>query len=150
MPGSRGRSKRQNLRIAGITRLGYKPLLDRAHRSLRSRQDDNAPPRHIVLRVHYGHEFEEITRRISQNSKLSYDGQQITIFRDYPSEVVKQRSQFAAVRGILRGIPGVRFGLKYPAKLRVTYNGLERTFTDHKEARKYAENIADTTKDKGL
>lgn len=155
-----GRSKRQNLRIAGVregrehgqnTRdfvaqllkdvlaLDEKPKLDRAHRALRVRSDDNGPPRHLILRVHHCQVLEEILRRAAKDRNLTYQGQRIRIFQDFPPEVVRQRALFTKTREMLRDKPGVRFGLLYPAKLRVTCDGTETVFTDPNEALQFAQ-----------
>lgn len=155
-----GRSKRQNLRIMGlkegteqgqaprefaagllkeVLELKEKPIIDRAHRALRQRPGDGEPPRHFILKIHYGHDFEDIFRRITSKKDLTFQGQRIQMFRDLPQEVAKARAAFTPVRKMLRGKPGVRFGIMYPAKLRVTHDGRERMFTDPKEALAYAE-----------
>lgn len=159
-----GRSKRQNLRLAQVKeglengvktrdfvaqllaevlQLDEKPLLDRAHRALRTRPGDNEPPRHLIIRVHYCHVFDEILKKVMQARTIKYQGQQIQIFRDFPPAVVKRRAAFTPARRLLRDKPGVKFGLVYPAKLRVTYNGNETTFTDAEEARRFAEHLSD-------
>lgn len=155
-----GRSKRQNLRIAGVKegeengqkardfvaqllmevlQLDEKPVIDRAHRALRQRPGDNEPPRHLILRVHYCHALESILQKVMKSKSLTYRGQRIQVFRDFPPTVVKRRAAFTPARKLLRDQPGVKFGLLYPAKLRVTHNGKETTFTDPEEARLYAE-----------
>ncbi|KAI4891660.1 hypothetical protein NFI96_007545, partial [Prochilodus magdalenae] len=157
-----GRSKRQNLRIAGVKeglengqktrdfvaqlltdvlQLEEKPVIDRAHRALRVRLGDNELPRHLIIRVHYCHAFEEILKKVMQSRTLTYQGERIQIFRDFPPAVVKRRAAFTPARNLLRDKPGVRFGLVYPAKLRVTHNGKETTFTDAEEARLFAERL---------
>ena len=86
-----GRSKRQNLRIAGVKegeekgqkardfvaqllmevlQLDEKPLIDRAHRALRQRPGDNEPPRHLILRMHYCHALESILHEIPNASNI--------------------------------------------------------------------------------
>ena len=155
-----GRSKRQNLRVVGIregredgqkTRdfvaqmlkevlnLEKVPEIDRAHRALRRRPGDNEPPRHLIARIHYCHAYEDIMQKTIAIKDLSYQGQRIHIFRDLPPEVVKRRAAFTPARRMLRDKPGVRFGLLYPAKLRVSHHGSEMFFTDPEEARQYAE-----------
>ena len=155
-----GRSKRQNLRIAGVKegeergqkardfvaqllmevlQLDEKPVIDRAHRALRQRPGDNEPPRHLILRVHHCHALESILQKVMRSQNLTYRGQRIQVFRDFPPTVVKRRAAFTPARKLLRDQPGVKFGLLYPAKLRVTHNGKETTFTDPEEARLYAE-----------
>ncbi|KAL0179771.1 hypothetical protein M9458_025213, partial [Cirrhinus mrigala] len=121
-----GRSKRQNIRIAGIREgmengqgarefvaklLMEVPVLDRAHRALRSRPEDSDPPRQLIARIHHGHTMEKIMRKVSSQRKLTFNGRSIQIFRDYPSAVVKRRAAFARVRQILRDKPGVKFGI---------------------------------------
>lgn len=154
-----GRSKRQNIRIAGIREgmengqgagefvakllmevlgLDELPVLDRAHRALRSRPDDSDPPRQFIARIHHGHTMENIMRKVSSQRKLTFNGRSIQIFRDYPSAVVKRWAAFARVRQILRDKSGVKFGILYPAKLRVTYSEGEKLFTDANEAWKFA------------
>lgn len=108
-----GRSKRQNIRITGIREgmengqgarefvaklLMEVPVLDRAHRALRSRPEDSDPPRQFIARIHHGHTMEAIMRKVSSQRKLTFNGRSIQIFRDYPSAVVKQRAAFSRVR----------------------------------------------------
>lgn len=128
--------------------LDEKLVLDRAHRTLRTQPEDNPlPPRHLILWVHHCHVLEEILRKVAKDRNLSFQGQLKRIFQDYPPEIVRRRGLFSKTRGILRDIPGVRFGLLYSAKLRITYDGTDSLFTDPKEAQKYAEEIARTARD---
>ncbi|XP_060941531.1 coiled-coil domain-containing protein 40-like [Limanda limanda] len=90
------RSKRQNLRIAGVKegaeggqkpsdfvvqllvevlRLDEKPVIDRAHRALRQRPGDNEPPRHLILRVHYCHAGEHPAEGPTQSAMEGSDSQ---------------------------------------------------------------------------
>ncbi|KAJ8377871.1 hypothetical protein AAFF_G00250220 [Aldrovandia affinis] len=102
-----GRMRRNNIRLLGIPEgvegsrptesvagllqellgLDEKPLLDRAHRTLRSR-----PGR----------------------------GRRVSIFPDYTTAVAKKRASFGDVKRQLRACPGVKYGLIYPAVLRLT------------------------------
>ncbi|CAL1585978.1 unnamed protein product [Knipowitschia caucasica] len=153
-----GRSKRQNLRVAGLREgredgrdgrelaalllkealdLDELPLIDRAHRALRRRQGDDEPPRHFIIRVHYSHTFEKIMKKVISTREISFQGQKIHIFRDLPQEVAKRQAAFTTVRKLLRDKPGVRYGLLYPAKLRLSHDGTEKFFTDPDEARRY-------------
>ena len=154
-----GRSKRMNIRIAGVKEgkedgqrasdfvaqllkttldLPDVPLLDRAHRALRTRSGDDGPPRHFIAKVHYNHTLDEILRRVGAKKNVTFGGDRIQVFRDLPQAVVKRRAAFTPVRNLLRDKPGVRFGLLYPAKLRITYKDTDMTFTDPSAARKYA------------
>lgn len=123
------------MEVLGLDEL---PVLDRAHRALRLRPEDSDPPWQLIARIHHGHTMEKIMRKVSSQRKLTFNGRSIQIFRDYPSAVVKRRAAFARVRQILRDKPGVKFGILYPAKLRVTYSEGEKLFTDANEAWKFA------------
>ncbi|KAJ8357909.1 hypothetical protein AAFF_G00056430 [Aldrovandia affinis] len=47
------------------------------------------------------------------------------------------RAAFNGVRQQLRGLEGVRFGIAHPARLRITYNGTEKSFLNPEEAQAY-------------
>lgn len=145
-----GRSRRNNLRLIGIEEgveqgqpikfvsdllqdileLDGAPLLDRAHRSLRAKPKPGEPPRVFIMRVHYTHVRDEILRK-SSLKPLMYNGKKVYIFPDYTFAVSKKRSAFGEVKKRLRAIEGVKFGLRFPATLRVTFPGKkEHSFVD--------------------
>lgn len=155
-----GRTRRQNIRIAmlregaekgaelsgfasqllkDVLTLDDLPLVDRAHRALRRRPDDTGPPRTLVVRLHYYRDVTMILRKAATLRDLTYRGQKIRIFPDFTPEIAQRRAAFNGARALLRDKPGVRYGLLYPAKLKVTYRGTETMFTDAKEAQKFAE-----------
>lgn len=150
-----GRSRRNNIRLIGLAEglelpnsrefisqllrdlLGLEdvPLLDRAHRSSREKPKEGAPPRPIIIRVHYFHVKELILRRAGAAAPLLYQGRKIFIFPDFTSSVAKKRSQFGNAKRLLHSCPGVKFGLFYPAELRITLpNGAVRKFSDPEAA----------------
>ncbi|KAJ4948200.1 hypothetical protein JOQ06_019737 [Pogonophryne albipinna] len=135
-----GRSRMNNIRLVGISeglegprptefiakllqeilRLDEKPLLDRAHRTLRDRPREGDAPRPFVVRVHYFHIRNEILRRAGEPSPLLCQGKRISIFADYTSTVPKKRAAFGTVKRQLHSCPGSKFGLLYLAVLRIT------------------------------
>uniref|UniRef100_A0A9J8C8R9 Transposase element L1Md-A101/L1Md-A102/L1Md-A2 n=1 Tax=Cyprinus carpio carpio TaxID=630221 RepID=A0A9J8C8R9_CYPCA len=154
------RSRRQNIRILNIkegAESGIKPRdfvarllaealslekpphVDRAHRALRARSGNDEPPRAFILRLHYVHEMEEIMQKAAKMQQILFRGERINIFPDYPPAVVKRRALFKRARELLKDKPGVKYGLQYPAKLRVSHNGKEFYFTDPDKAVKFAE-----------
>lgn len=157
-----GRSRRHNVRITGIPEgaegpkprefiagllqellsLDEKPLIDRAHRTLRKRPEPHEPPRPFVLRLHYYHVLEDIMRKAAAAKQLHYDGKRIQIFPDYPPAVAKRRALFNRTRELLRAQPGIRYGLLYPARLLVTHEGKQTSFTDPKKAEEFAERLS--------
>lgn len=109
--------------------LEAKPLLDRAHRTLRAKPKQGEPPRPIVIRVNRFPDRNLILQRASKASPLMFNGRRIHIFPDFVPTVAKQRAAFAAVKKELRDHPGVRFGLRYPATLLITLpSGQEKRF----------------------
>lgn len=138
-----GRSRRNNIRLVGlpeglegprptdfiaqllkeILQLDEEPLLDRAHRILRDKPKEGAAPRPFVVRIHYFHIRNKILRRAGELSPLLYRGKKISIFADYASSVAKKRAAFSIVKRQLHSCPGVKFGLVFPAVLRITLPG---------------------------
>ena len=154
------RSRRNNLRITGIKErredgkratdfisqclketlgLDKPPVLDRAHRTLRVRPGDSDPPRAFIIRCHYYQEKEEILKKAGQRKQLTTgDGDNVRIQPDYTQAVAKQRAEFNEVRGLLRSCEGIRYGLWYPAELRITTaDGVRTTFKDPKQAKDF-------------
>lgn len=104
------RSRRSNLRIAGVKEgrehgkritefvagllkdalnLENTPLLDRAHRTLRSKPtDDNEPPRAFVVRCHYFSEKEDILKKaIEMKIITTSHGDRIRVLADFTQAV---------------------------------------------------------------
>lgn len=103
--------------------LDDKPMLDRAHRTLRAKPKDGEPPRPLVIRVNLFQVRNHILRRAGEASPLSYMGRRISIYPDFTPAVAKKRAAFASVKKVLHSCPNVKFGLLYPATLRITLPG---------------------------
>lgn len=149
-----GRARMNNLRLIGVPegvegarptefvaqllkdslRLDEVPLLDRAHRTLRPKPKEGEQPRPIVIRVHFLHVRNDILRRAgetSRNSPLLYQGKRLLIFPDYTSSVAKKRAAFVDVKRRLHSCPDVKFGLRFPAVLRISLpDGATHSFED--------------------
>ena len=145
-----GRSRRNNLRLVGVAEglekgnptqfvsqllkeamgLDEAPVLDRAHRALRQAPRPGDPPRPFIIRVHYAQTRDEILRKAGQ-APISFNGKAIHVYPDFTAAVMKKRNAFMEVKKRLRSIEGARYGLRYPATLRVTLPGRrEHTFDD--------------------
>lgn len=150
-----GRSRRNNLRLVGlpegsessrpteyvaqllqaILQLQDKPLLDRAHRTLREKPKKGEPPRPLVIRVHYFHVRTEILQKAAELSPLNTNRKRLSIFADYTTAVAKKRASFRVVKRVLHSCPGVKFGLLFPAVLRITLaDGVSHKFTESSAA----------------
>lgn len=145
------RSRRNNIRLVGVPEgaetphprefvsqllkdiliLDEAPLLDRVHRSLREKPKTGAPPRPLIVRVHYFHVKEQILRRAGDAAPLLFQGKKLSVFPDFAPAVAKKRSQFAGVKRLLHNCPGIKFGLFYPAELRISLpDGAVHKFID--------------------
>uniref|UniRef100_A0A087YRW2 L1 transposable element RRM domain-containing protein n=1 Tax=Poecilia formosa TaxID=48698 RepID=A0A087YRW2_POEFO len=146
-----GRSRLNNIRLVGVSEgsegqqptkfastllqdllgLDAKPALDQAHRTLRARPAEGQPPRPFVVRVTLLQERNEILRRARESYPLLYKGKRVFIFPDYSTSVAKKRASFTKVKKELHSCPGIKFGLLFPAILRITLpNGQIRKFED--------------------
>ncbi|CAL1601025.1 unnamed protein product [Knipowitschia caucasica] len=154
-----GRSRLNNIRIVGIPensegprptefvagllhdllRLDAKPVLDRAHRTLRPRPGEGAPPRPFVVRVNMYQVRNEILRK-ARESPLHFNGRRVLIFPDYTTAVAKKRATFGRVKKELHSCPGVKFGLLFPATLQITLtSGTSHKFEDPDAALDFVE-----------
>lgn len=153
------RSRRNNIRIIGVpeekpsTTVAISKLLkevlnidkdiiiDRSHRTLQPRPKPGARPRVIVARLHYHSDCVEVLKRAREKRQLKVGDMSISIFPDFTAKTARARSAFNDVRRLLRSIPGVKFGFLHPAKLRVTFNGVERQFNSPDLAKSYVNSL---------
>lgn len=149
------RSKRQNVRVLGLPEgleekdaraymaamftcllgdlLSGPPELDRAHRSLQPKPRPGDPPRPMIVRFHRYVEKEAVLRWAKSHKDSSYNGHKIKIFEDFSAAVARSRAAFNPVKGRLYR-RGVRFGMLFPARLRVTHNNREYVFNSPEAA----------------
>ena len=116
------------------------PLVDRSHRAQAMPREGTNPrtsPRAIVARLHYYNDCANILNQARDKQRIKVRGMTISVFPDYTTRVAKARSAFNDVRKLLKDLEGVRFGIAHPAKFRVTYNGVEKTFLDPDAAETY-------------
>lgn len=162
-----GRARRQNIRIVGIkegeekanptdfvTRLipqllgqsnFSKPIkIDRAHRSLKPKPQDNERPRVIIAKVHNDCDVSKILRLSRQQAPLNYQGSRVFIFPDYTAEVSSQRQAFNNVKKRLTD-SGAKCSLRFPAKLQVVYNSEVKVFNTPADAERFASSLNDSS-----
>ncbi|XP_072562893.1 uncharacterized protein [Paramormyrops kingsleyae] len=120
-----------------ILNLEETPRLDRGHRSLAPRLREGERPRPFIIRVHHGDVKDRILRLSSQKKQLFYKEKRVHIFPDFTLEIAKKRAAFKEAKQLLRTVKDVRFGLRYPATFRITFDGEEKTFTDPHRAISY-------------
>uniref|UniRef100_A0AAV2KVU7 L1 transposable element RRM domain-containing protein n=1 Tax=Knipowitschia caucasica TaxID=637954 RepID=A0AAV2KVU7_KNICA len=160
------RSRRCNLRIFGVKegqetgarvstyvaellqyvfKLDTEPVIDRAHCTLQKTPDKGHPPRAFVVKCHYYQEKDAILRKALASQRLvSKDGDTVRVFPDYTHNVARQRAAFIQAKQLLRQCEGVKYGLLYPAKLKITTgDGEQKMFTDPMKATTFARGLLD-------
>ncbi|RXN33329.1 putative transposase element L1Md-A101/L1Md-A102/L1Md-A2 [Labeo rohita] len=154
------RTRRNNVRIVGVPEgpntsttaavasllkeafnLEKESLLDRSHRTLQPTPKPGDRPRAIVCRFHYHTDCVDILRRARERRQIKVGDQPIAVFPDYTAKIARARTAFNVVRQQLRGIEGVRYGLFHPARLRITYKGVEKDFVSAEEAGDYVKTL---------
>lgn len=152
-----GRMRRGNIRIVGVEerpnsaspnevskiikealRMDREVKVDRSHRATAPKKPGNGErPRIIVAKLHYDGDAADILRRAKDQAPLMFNGKRIAIFPDYTTSVAKARAAFTDARRALRGRSDVRFGLLFPARLKITYKGDSKEFKDPAKAMDY-------------
>ena len=94
---------------------------DRAYRSLRARPRERDPPWPFIIGVHYYHVRDQILHQAGEASPLLYRGKRLSIFPDFTASVAKIRVMFGNTKRLLHTCPGVKFGLFFPAELRISH-----------------------------
>lgn len=157
------RSRRDNLRVVGIPEgvekgnptefmsnfffevlgpLGLEspPSLERAHRAAGAKPGADERPRAMILKVHRFQVKERILRLARQQDKLIFHGSRVHIFPDFSVDIMKRRASYNTVKNQLRAA-GVRYGLLYPARLRVSFNGTDQVFLTPQAAENFFSNV---------
>lgn len=154
------RSRRNNIRIIGLSEehgtvdaatvsillknaldLGKEPVVDRAHRSLQPKPKPGERPRPIIARLHYYADCVDILRRARAQRWIKVNDSSISIFPDLTARTAKARAAFNNIRRQLRDIPNIKFGLLYPARLRITRGNVTREFTSPDEAAAFVKTL---------
>ncbi|KAK1906699.1 LINE-1 type transposase domain containing protein 1 [Dissostichus eleginoides] len=112
------------------------PVLDRAHCVPASRPKYGERPCSLLCKVHIFQVKEEILKLSRQKGKLVLGGTQIFIFPDYSADLDKRRAAYHEVKAVLRKAD-VRYGLLYPARLRITFGSETRIFDSPQSAMEY-------------
>ncbi|ROL45337.1 LINE-1 type transposase domain-containing protein 1 [Anabarilius grahami] len=121
--------------------LEKEPFVDRAHRTLAPKPKPGECPCAIVARLHYYTDCANILKKSRELQRIKLHNMTISVFPDYTAKTARARAAFIEVRRQLRDIEGVRFGILHPAKLRITYEGVQRDFTSPAEAKAFISKI---------
>ena len=92
--------------------------------------------RPILVRFHRYIQKERVLLWAKKTRSITYQGYPIRIFEDFSASLAKKRASFNKVKSLLYK-DGIRFGLIYPARLRVTVDGQSRIFDSADEAERF-------------
>lgn len=116
----------------GLTGDEYK--IERSHRSLRLRRDDNQPPRMILVKF---------LRYTESSGSCKETSKNLSIYEDMTKERAEQRRRFSPIMKTLWEHQ-VKHTLAHPANLRFTWKGKRWSFNDPKKAGDFVQkNIQD-------
>ncbi|XP_051977126.1 uncharacterized protein KIAA0930 homolog isoform X1 [Xyrauchen texanus] len=102
--------------------LSAPPEIDRAHRSLAPKPRQGDRPRPFIVKFHRFLDKYAALRWAKEHKEISYQGHTIKIYEDFSVGVARKRATFNKVKSSLYK-KGIRFGMIYPARLRITHNG---------------------------
>uniref|UniRef100_A0AAV2JBW3 L1 transposable element RRM domain-containing protein n=1 Tax=Knipowitschia caucasica TaxID=637954 RepID=A0AAV2JBW3_KNICA len=106
---------------------------DKGHRTSAQPSAAGGRPRPLIVRFHYYQEKERIQRLAREKGRLEFRGNPLLIFPDFSAELNRRRSAFNEVKALLRGNDRVRYGLLYPARQRVSWDGETKVFDNPKK-----------------
>lgn len=117
---------------AAVTKLLKDVLkMDKKLRALTPKSDPNKPrdkPRAIIAKLHNDGDTTDILRRACNGR--GNNRSPIAILLNNATNVAKARTTFTNIRKMLRGRPEVRFGILFPARLRMSHGNNGKVFTD--------------------
>uniref|UniRef100_A0A3B4F0H5 L1 transposable element RRM domain-containing protein n=1 Tax=Pundamilia nyererei TaxID=303518 RepID=A0A3B4F0H5_9CICH len=123
--------------VLGPATFPRQPLIERAHR-LPGRTQPNRPPSPRVLIVKFLN-FQDkvrVMRAAMDKGKVICGGQEVMFFPDLSTDLHRRRRGFDRVKQQLRAM-NVRYGLIYPARLRVSSGGHMHVFETPADAEKF-------------
>ena len=113
------------------------PPIDRAHRTGPLPERGSPKPRPFIVCFH-NFSGKEKTLRWAMKHKLKHRNVTVRLYQDMSANLAKNRATFNGIKQDLYK-KGIRFGLLYPARLRVTFDGESFYFDTPEEARAFYE-----------
>lgn len=119
------------MKTMGVQVFENPPMLDRTHRALREKPEEG-PPRAIIVAFHRYRDRERALSWARQNT-AEYKGKTLRFYPDLTAALAKKRAAFNGVKSDLYK-KGIKFTLKYPARLQVIHSKKRLIFETPSEA----------------
>lgn len=130
--------------VLGPATFPSPPLIERAHRLPgRTQPNRSTTPRVIIVKFLNFQDKVRVMRASRAKGKVIYAGQEIMFFPDLSAELHRRRRGFDRVKQQLRSM-NIRYGIIYPAKLRVSSDGQTREFETPADAEKFIQGLQNT------
>lgn len=78
--------------------------------------------RAVIAQLHCYKDCNDILRLARTKQKIQVGDMTISVYPDFTARVAKAWAAFNNVRRMLKDVPGVRFGILFPARFRITLN----------------------------
>uniref|UniRef100_H3AE35 L1 transposable element RRM domain-containing protein n=1 Tax=Latimeria chalumnae TaxID=7897 RepID=H3AE35_LATCH len=115
---------------------GTKLEIERAHCSLGLKSAAGQRPHPFIVKFLWFPMKEKILRTAWEKGMLDWEGQKILIFPDLSRDLQERRRQFLKVKQMLQD-KKIKYGLYYPATLKITCNGDTASYTSAEAAEKF-------------
>uniref|UniRef100_H2ZWA1 L1 transposable element RRM domain-containing protein n=1 Tax=Latimeria chalumnae TaxID=7897 RepID=H2ZWA1_LATCH len=119
---------------------GIQLELEQAHHTLAPRPGADQRPRPFIVKFLRYQTKEMIIQKVREKGPLNWEGNKILIFPDLSKELQEKRRGFLEVKKQLRDRE-IRYGLFYPAILKVTWERKDYSFNSPKDAQAFLEKI---------
>lgn len=110
------------------------PELDRAHCSLRPKPRQGS--RQVIVRFHRYIDKERVLLWAKKHRNMTYCGHNIKFYKNFSGAVAKKRAAFNQVKSLLFK-KGIRFGMIFPARLRITFNVVTHIFDSPEQVEQF-------------
>lgn len=124
----------------GPTEFPSPPIIERAHRIPSGTQHAPTRPRVLIIKFLNFQDKVRAMRAARSKDKVLYGEQKVMFFPDISAELQRRRKLFDGVKQQLRSMD-VRYGLVYPARLRMTVDGRTHEFNTPADAENFIKGL---------
>uniref|UniRef100_H3AEK4 L1 transposable element RRM domain-containing protein n=1 Tax=Latimeria chalumnae TaxID=7897 RepID=H3AEK4_LATCH len=108
----------------------------RAHRSLAPEPAEGQRSRPFIVKFLHYQMREKILTTARSLDTLEWNGSRILMFPDLSRDLMERQQKFMPIKKVLRE-KGLKYGLFYPATLKLTCDGETRSFTEPKAVEEF-------------